>query len=73
MPPMACLLQTTSIERILYSVDYPYSDTTQGHEFLRKLRESGLVSDDQYEMITFKNAQQLLRIAPKGNNSAGAD
>lgn len=62
LAPMACLLRNTKIEKIMYSVDYPYSDTTQGEKFLRELRESGLVSEEQFQMIASKNAANLLKI-----------
>ncbi|KAL6825483.1 amidohydrolase 2 [Trichoderma sp. SZMC 28015] len=60
MPPMACLLRSTSIDRILYSVDYPYSTTEQGKAFMEELRESGLVTEEGYSKIAFKNAERLL-------------
>ncbi|QYT05163.1 Amidohydro-rel domain-containing protein [Trichoderma simmonsii] len=59
-PPMACLLRSTSIDRILYSVDYPYSTTEQGKAFMEELRESGLVTEEGYSKIAFKNAERLL-------------
>lgn len=61
MPPIACLLKSMSIERIMYSVDYPYSDTEQGEAFMRKLRESGLVTEEEHSKIAFKNAEKLLK------------
>lgn len=61
MPPMACLLKSTSIDRIMYSVDYPYSNTEQGEAFMRELRESGLVTEEEYSKIAFKNAEKLLK------------
>ncbi|KKO96768.1 2-Hydroxy-4-oxobutane-1 [Trichoderma harzianum] len=60
MPPMACLLRSTSIDRIMYSVDYPYSTTEQGKAFMEELRESGLVTEEEYSKIAFKNAERLL-------------
>ncbi|KAL7800823.1 amidohydrolase 2 [Trichoderma afarasin] len=59
-PPMACLLRSTSIDRILYSVDYPYSTTEQGKAFMEELRESGLITEEEYSKIAFKNAERLL-------------
>jgi predicted TIM-barrel fold metal-dependent hydrolase len=61
MPPMACLLKSMTIDRIMYSVDYPYSDTEQGETFMRELRESGLVTKEEYANIAFKNAEKLLK------------
>lgn len=63
MSPMACLLKSTSIDRIMYSVDYPYSNTEQGEVFMRELRESGLVTEEEYAKIAFKNAERLLKFS----------
>lgn len=62
MAPMACLLKTTALDRILYSVDYPYSATEQGRDFLELLRESGMVSKEELKMIACENAKSLLKI-----------
>ncbi|KAF7528375.1 hypothetical protein G7054_g10183 [Neopestalotiopsis clavispora] len=62
LPPMACLLQSTAIDRILYSVDYPYSATEQGRDFLELLEHSGTVDKEQLEMIAYKNAEALLKL-----------
>lgn len=60
--PMACILRNTKIERILYSVDYPFANNQWGVEFMKDLRKSGLVNEDQYKKIAFENAEALLRI-----------
>lgn len=62
MAPMACLLKTTALERILYSVDYPYSATEQGRDFLELLGESGMVSKVELRMIACENAKALLKL-----------
>ena len=62
LAPMKCLLQTTRTERILYSVDYPLASNKQGAEFLRKLRDAGLVTKDQIHDIAYNNAARLLKL-----------
>ncbi|ETS85215.1 hypothetical protein PFICI_03240 [Pestalotiopsis fici W106-1] len=62
LAPMACLLQTTALDRILYSVDYPYSTTEQGRNFLQLLEQSGTVTREHLEMIAYKNAAVLLKL-----------
>ncbi|KAK6220640.1 hypothetical protein LQW54_002085 [Pestalotiopsis sp. IQ-011] len=62
MAPMACLLKTTALERILYSVDYPYSATEQGRDFLDLLGESGMMSKKGLNMVACENAKALLRL-----------
>ncbi|KAF2234603.1 amidohydrolase 2 [Viridothelium virens] len=60
--PMACILRNTKIERILYSVDYPFADNQWGVEFMKDLQQSGLVSEEQYRKIAFENAEGLLGV-----------
>ncbi|KAH6970542.1 hypothetical protein BKA56DRAFT_636212 [Ilyonectria sp. MPI-CAGE-AT-0026] len=60
--PMACLLRTTKIDRIMFSVDYPLEGNDEGLRFIEDLRASGLVSEEDLEKIAYKNAKALLRI-----------
>ncbi|RTE71223.1 hypothetical protein BHE90_014369 [Fusarium euwallaceae] len=60
--PMECLLRTTKIDRILYSVDYPLEDNADGLRFMTELRGSGLVSEEDFHKIAYKNAKNLLRL-----------
>ncbi|KXH25225.1 2-Hydroxy-4-oxobutane-1 [Colletotrichum simmondsii] len=62
LAPMACLLQETKVERIMFSVDYPFAGNGAGKEFMNKLKESGLVSEDEWEGIAWRNAKGLLRL-----------
>jgi predicted TIM-barrel fold metal-dependent hydrolase len=66
--PMACLLRAVKIDRILYSVDYPLENHSDGVKFIRDLQESGMVTKEELEMITYKNAEKLLGV--KANNRA---
>lgn len=67
LPPLACLLQTTSIDHVLYSVDYPFSTTEKGFEFFEQIRKSGLISGDDLEKFAFRNAEQLLRVKARAS------
>lgn len=62
LAPMACLLQETKVERIMFSVDYPFAGNGAGKELMDKLRGSGLVSEDEWEGIAWRNAKGLLRL-----------
>ncbi|KAF6828173.1 2,3-dihydroxybenzoic acid decarboxylase [Colletotrichum plurivorum] len=62
LAPMACLLQTTKMDRIIFSVDYPFSHNKLGREFMEKLKGSGLVSEDEWEGIAWRNVRDLLRL-----------
>ncbi|KAK5048496.1 hypothetical protein LTR84_005586 [Exophiala bonariae] len=60
--PMACILRNTKIERILFSVDYPFARNQDGAKFMREFEESGLVDSKGLEMIAFRNAEALLGV-----------
>lgn len=60
--PFASLIRQMPVDRILYSVDWPYSNNTQGVAFLRELASSGLVTKEQFEGIAYKNALSLLSV-----------
>lgn len=59
---ISCLLRAAKIERILFSVDFPFSSNTDGAAFVKTLEESGLVTREQLELIGHRNARALLRI-----------
>ena len=60
--PLACILRNTKIDHILYSVDYPFGTNEDGLVFFKALEKSGLVTQEQLEMIAYKNAEKLLRV-----------
>ncbi|KAL2074602.1 hypothetical protein VTL71DRAFT_8380 [Oculimacula yallundae] len=62
LPPLACLLQTTSIDHVLYSVDYPFSPNEKGLDFIDVIKESGLMSEEDFEKFAYKNAERLLKV-----------
>ncbi|KAK2056385.1 amidohydrolase 2 [Colletotrichum caudatum] len=64
LAPMACLLRETRAERVLFSVDYPFSGNAEGRAFMDELRGSGLVGEAEWEGIAWKNAKGLLGLDP---------
>jgi len=62
LPPFQCLLETTKLDHIMYSVDYPFSDNVSGLRFMEDVRRSGLLTREQFEMLAYKNAETLLRV-----------
>ena len=62
LPPLACLLQTTSIDHVLYSIDYPFSATKTGMKFVEEIEKSGLIVGEDLEKFAFKNAEKLLGV-----------
>jgi predicted TIM-barrel fold metal-dependent hydrolase len=57
-PPLDCLLAMVGPERVLFAVDYPFSDGVQAREFFESLP---LAPSDR-ERIAHGNAEALLRI-----------
>ncbi|PWN18183.1 putative 2-amino-3-carboxymuconate-6-semialdehyde decarboxylase [Microstroma glucosiphilum] len=62
LAPLSCLLQTTKIGRILFSVDYPFSENQLGRDFLVKMQKSGLLTKDELEGIAYRHAETLLKL-----------
>jgi predicted TIM-barrel fold metal-dependent hydrolase len=65
LTPFVSLLRAARIDRIMYSIDYPFEDNKDGREFLQKLEGSGLVTKDDMEKICYKNAEKLLKFKLK--------
>ena len=63
--PMATVIRQCKPDRILYSVDYPFTRNEWGLQFLKDLWDDGLVSDEMLEGIAYKNAEKLLGIKAK--------
>jgi uncharacterized protein len=57
-PPLYLALQVIGADRIMFSVDYPYSSNEQGRAFLEKLS----LSPADFDKITHQNAKRLLRL-----------
>ncbi|KAH5690267.1 hypothetical protein HBI44_173100 [Parastagonospora nodorum] len=56
------LRQVTSIERIMYSVDYPFSSMSDGWKFIEQLAENKVLRNDEMDMFAYKNAERLLKL-----------
>lgn len=57
-PPLYLSLAVVGADRILFSVDYPFSSNEQGRAFLDKLS----LSPVDFEKITHGNAERLLKL-----------
>ena len=61
-----CVLGACALERVLFSVDYPFGKNERGVRFLERLREEGIVDGKGLEKIAWKNAEELLGIKVVG-------
>ncbi len=57
-PPFLCMLQVVGVDRILFSVDYPFSPNAVGRKFLDNLP----ISSEDLEKIAHSNAEKLLKL-----------
>ncbi len=62
LPPFMAALLTFGADRILFSVDYPFTDNTRATNFLRALP----VSPDDRAKIAHGNADRLLKLGSYG-------
>ncbi|CRG83631.1 2,3-dihydroxybenzoate decarboxylase [Talaromyces islandicus] len=60
--PFATLLRTTSTDRIMFSIDYPWATNEEGAAFMDSLKESGMVSHKEWEDIAYRNAVNFLKL-----------
>jgi len=61
-PPLRCAIDVVGIDRLMFSVDYPFSPNTRGREYLDAL--SRTLGADDLARLTHRNAERLLRLAP---------
>src|ERR1700722_6310985 len=57
-PPLRCALEVVGLDRLLFSVDYPFSPNTRGRAFLDSL--TGLLTQEQVAKLIHGNAEALL-------------
>ncbi len=60
LPPLQCAIEVIGIDRLLFSVDYPYSPNTRGRAFLDSL--SNVLGPGDSAKLTHRNAEHLLRL-----------
>lgn len=59
-PPLKCALDVVGIDRILFSIDYPFSPTTAGRDYLTELDKT--LSTEDLAKLTHRNAEALLKV-----------
>ncbi len=59
-PPLRCALDVVGIDRLMFSIDYPFSATTLGRDYLTELQ--AVLSPDDLAKLTHRNAEALLKL-----------
>jgi predicted TIM-barrel fold metal-dependent hydrolase len=60
-PPLRCAMDVLGIDRLMYSVDYPFSATTLGREFLNDAAQ--WLCEEDIAKLSHGNAGRLLKLA----------
>jgi uncharacterized protein len=58
-PPLTCLLEVVGADRVMFSVDYPYSSNVEGRDFVL----GAPISEADREKLAHGNADRLLGLA----------
>jgi 2,3-dihydroxybenzoate decarboxylase len=58
-PPLQCAMLALGVDRIMFSVAYPYESTKEATEFV----ETAPISEPDREMICHGNAERLLKLS----------
>jgi predicted TIM-barrel fold metal-dependent hydrolase len=61
-PPLSCLLKVSPPDHVLFSIDYPFSDTGKGKKFIEEIEGEGLLTGADLEAFVYGNAAKLLRL-----------
>jgi predicted TIM-barrel fold metal-dependent hydrolase len=62
-PPLQCAIDVVGIDRLMFSVDYPFSPNTRGRTFLNNLQQT--LTEEDLTKLTHRNAEQLLNLSTK--------
>jgi uncharacterized protein len=64
LPPLECALEVVGIDRMMFSVDYPFSPNTKGREYLEEI--AGVLSADDMAKLVGGNAAKVLGLGVRG-------
>jgi predicted TIM-barrel fold metal-dependent hydrolase len=55
-PPLRCAIDTLGVDKVMFSVDHPFSDGAKATQWI----ERAAISDEERAKITHENAERLL-------------
>ena len=58
--PFRCAREVVGLDRLMFSVDYPFSPNTRGRSFLTAIAQE--MSEDEMQQLTHGNAERLFRV-----------
>jgi hypothetical protein len=58
--PLRCAIEVLGIDRISFSVDYPFSPNTMGRDFLNSL--AGVLSSEDLAKLSHGNIEKVLNL-----------
>ncbi|KAF1930835.1 uncharacterized protein M421DRAFT_57220 [Didymella exigua CBS 183.55] len=58
---MRTLLEQIPMDRVLYASNYPLEE--RGREVITELKESGFLTDEEWERLAWRNAEQLFKLS----------
>jgi predicted TIM-barrel fold metal-dependent hydrolase len=59
-PPLQCALDVVGIDRLMFSIDYPFSSTTKGSDYLAEIEQ--FLSPEDLAKLTHRNAEAPLSL-----------
>ena len=59
-PPLQCAIEVVGIDRLMFSVDYPFSPNTRGRDYLNTLAQT--LTPEDMTKLTHANAERLLKL-----------
>ncbi|HEV2645452.1 MAG TPA: amidohydrolase family protein [Acidobacteriaceae bacterium] len=64
-PPLRCAIDVIGMDRLMYSVDYPFASNAAGRKFLSETQ----LSKEDLARLTHRNAETLLKLPPAGTET----
>lgn len=59
---LECLLKMKGKEKVLFSIDYPFSGNDKGRKFIEEIEGSGLLNEEEMKAFAYGNAERLLKL-----------